>query len=107
RRFSLAAQLLHAGTYGREVIGSTRSVHGVSSHPLCQVLVALYSPAGRCGTILRWLIFRGKPSPERPRLTGRWRRVDARFSHARTRTSKPDLCVIQVGGAAAPGSRPL
>jgi hypothetical protein len=33
RRDFFPAQLLHAGTYGRKVVGSTRSVH-VSSHPL-------------------------------------------------------------------------
>jgi hypothetical protein len=32
RRFSLTAQLLDAGAYGRKVVGSTRSVHGSSSH---------------------------------------------------------------------------
>jgi hypothetical protein len=42
-RFSLMAQLFHAGTYGREIVGSARPVH-VSSHPLGPVLMALYAP---------------------------------------------------------------
>jgi len=34
RQFALTVQLLHAGTYGREVVCTTRSVHDVSSHAL-------------------------------------------------------------------------
>jgi hypothetical protein len=41
--FTLTAQFLQAGTYGREVVGSTRSVHGVSSQ-LGRVLLAQYVP---------------------------------------------------------------
>jgi hypothetical protein len=41
RRFSLTAQLFHAGTYRREIVSSTGSAH-VSSHG--RVLVALYAP---------------------------------------------------------------
>ena len=41
RHLSLPPQLLHAGTHGREIIGSAGSVHGVSSQ-LGRVLVAQY-----------------------------------------------------------------
>jgi hypothetical protein len=43
RHLSFPPQLLHAGAYGREIIGSARSVH-VSSHPLGRILVALCGP---------------------------------------------------------------
>jgi len=43
RRFSLTAQLVQAGTYGREVVGSARSGH-VSSHPLGRVFAGALWP---------------------------------------------------------------